>query len=117
MKSTNRIKVVTTALRTFDEVRQAVQQTVGLQLRREQLIAERDKALQVIGERYGKQIDEVSAIIDERTALLQQWADAHPEEFGASAVWRSTATGWVGGRGTSGPSPSARSPGRRCSSV
>jgi phage host-nuclease inhibitor protein Gam len=77
-----RIRVVASALRTMDDVRDTVRQTVALQLRREQLIAERDKALQVIAERFGAQIDEAGATIEERTALLQQWAEAHEDAFG-----------------------------------
>lgn len=77
-----RIKVVSSALKTEEEVRAAVNKVVSLQISREKWVAERDRKIAIAAEEFESFITDAGAAIEEKTALIEQWAEAHPDRFG-----------------------------------
>jgi phage host-nuclease inhibitor protein Gam len=77
-----RIKTITSIIKTRAEMERVVSETVALQIQREQLIARRDEEIKTIQEKFGGRVDEAARNIENNVLLLEQWSEAHPEEFG-----------------------------------
>lgn len=80
-KKSTAVRIIAVALATREDAARTVRETVSLQLSLESAIVLRDADVKVISERHNTGIDEIGLKIAERMAQLQQWADAHPEEF------------------------------------
>jgi hypothetical protein len=80
----SKLKLVRSIIKDRLELERIVRDTVDHQIKREQSIAARDAALLVLNEKHNPGIDALGEIIDANILLLEQWADCHPEEFGAA---------------------------------
>lgn len=75
------VRIIAVALTSREDASRVVRETVKLQLDMEAAIVARDNAVKEINEAHNAGIDRLGTVISERMAQLQQWADAHPEEF------------------------------------
>ncbi len=78
---TTRIKIISTGLKTREEVERLVRETAKLQLLRESSIIERDQEIAAVSNKHNKYIDGYGLKIESNMALIEQWASVHPEEF------------------------------------
>ena len=82
MSKSSKLRIVRTILKDRAQAETTVDETVAAQIKREQLVAKRDKLIQAIMEEHGPAIDAETETIDANLALLEQWCDANPGEFG-----------------------------------
>lgn len=78
----SRIKVLTSAVKTREEMERLVRETVGLQIAREKFIADRDNAVAEVTGKFQCGIDATTEEIERSLALIEQWSEAHRAEFG-----------------------------------
>jgi phage host-nuclease inhibitor protein Gam len=71
------------ALITRSQAEQIAAGIVRAQIDRETLVADRDAAVLAAQEQHQPEIDQLSAAIDQDMSMLESWAAAHPDEFGA----------------------------------
>lgn len=75
-------KIIRCLIKDKLELETMVRDTVIAQLEREELISTRDQELAVVSAEHNPRIDAHSDLIASNMLVIEQWADAHPDEFG-----------------------------------
>lgn len=82
MKKPTRQKLSTPAIQTRAEMEGLVGDICAATIKQDSLLAAMDDELQIVRARYEASLAEVSKSLDAGLALAQDWAEAHPSEFG-----------------------------------
>lgn len=78
-----RIKRKGPAVKSRAEMEEIIGEIRLLKINERKLVLDRDVAIQEIDERCGPHLSQVAKDIEQRMALVQAWAEANPEQFGA----------------------------------
>jgi phage host-nuclease inhibitor protein Gam len=78
-----RIKRTGPVLKSRAEMESIIGEIRSLKINERKLVLDRDVAIQEIDERCGPHLSQIAKDIEQRVALVQAWAEANPEEFGA----------------------------------
>lgn len=81
MKKT-RIRIVERTAVTREEVESLINEIACIENRRRQLNAEQDAQILAIREQVGPALDMCAQDLKTKSALVQAWAEANPQEFG-----------------------------------
>ena len=77
-----RIKLESPAIKTREEMERLVGEICALTIKHDDLKISMDTHLTEVRERYEKMFAEIQPALDAKMALAQDWAEAHPSEFG-----------------------------------
>lgn len=81
MTNTNRIRITKTVIASRAEAETALGEIAASTAQLNQLTAELDQELTAARQRYEQRIDALAKQVEAKSGLLQQWAEASPEEF------------------------------------
>lgn len=88
-------RIIAVALKSRTDAERVVREAVALQLDLEAAIVERDREVEAVQGRHNTGIDALNSRIEEKMAVLEQWAQTNPQEFQArSAKVAGHTLGW-----------------------
>jgi phage host-nuclease inhibitor protein Gam len=80
--SKSRIKKPVEVIRTREEADRLLGDIASLKSKEQQITGEMNEAITALRRNYDAQLVTLGADLDEKTAIVKDWADANPAEFG-----------------------------------